>query len=153
MVPLCDELPDPADSLDWSGVQRADFPDPLRTRGALLAAFEFPFTVDVWGGTGTREGWIVVGVAGGAVELQAILDSQHPGARVLAMPLDWTFTELSGLAVLTDAATADPSPPGSSFVSMSRGVVRVELGEITAERVRVLSEFADDPVCIIGDPG
>jgi len=85
-VPLCDDLPDPADSLDWSGAQYSDVAFPTRTRDALILALEFPYVADVWGGTGIREGWIVVGVTGGAVELQTLLDGSYPGARVLAMP-------------------------------------------------------------------
>jgi hypothetical protein len=98
VIPLCADLPDPADSLDWSGAQQSMFPDPLRTGQALQLALTFPYVVDIWGGTGSREGWIVVAVSGGAVELQEMLDMQIPSARVLAMPIDWTFTELSGLA-------------------------------------------------------
>ena len=106
-VPLCDDLPDPADSLDWSGAQFSEVAFPTRTRDALILALEFPYVADVWGGTGIREGWIVIGVTGGAVELQAMLDGSYPGARVLAMPLDWTVTELEVLAAEVDLATDD----------------------------------------------
>lgn len=147
-IPFCSELPDPADSLDWSGIQQSLFPDPLRTGQALQLALSFPFVVDIWGGTGAREGWIVVAVSGGAVELQTMLDMQFPAARVLAMPIDWTFTELSGLAAQIVDATADLSPPATAAVSMSRGVVRIELGDLTDERMAALAAFADDPVCI-----
>jgi hypothetical protein len=150
-VPLCVDLPDPADSLDWSGPQRSEVPDPLRTGAAVAAALQFPYAVDVWGGTGDHEGWIVVGVSGGAVELQQLLDLQFPGARVLAMPLDWTYVELTGLAALVDDATASLSPPADRRVSMSQGLVRVDLGAVTEERADVLREFADDRVCIDGD--
>lgn len=152
-IPFCSELPDPADSLDWVGFQQSPFPDPLRTGQALQLALSFPFVVDIWGGTGDREGWIVVGVSGGAVELQTMLDMQFPAARVLAMPIDWTFTELSGLAAQVIDATADPSPSATTAVSMSRGLVRVDVGDITEERVASLAAFADDPVCLVDEPG
>lgn len=147
-VPFCNDLPDPADSLDWTGVQRAAFPDPLRTRDALVVALEFPHIVDLWGGTGTREGWIVIGVTGGAVELQTVLDMQFPAARVLVMPIDWTYAELSAVAAAVADATAGLSPPAPPLVSMSRGLVRVQLGELTDDRVAALTDFGDDPVCI-----
>lgn len=150
-IPFCSELPDPADSLDWVGVQQSPFPDPLRTGQALQLALSFPFVVDVWGGTGDREGWIVVAVSGGAVELQTMLDMQFPAARVLAMPIDWTFTELSGLAAQVIDATADVAPPATTAVSMSRGVVRIELGDLNDEHVAALAAFADDPVCLVDD--
>jgi len=34
---------------------------------------------------------------------------------------------------------------------MSRGLVRVQLGTITAERAATLAAFADRPVCIDGE--
>lgn len=150
-VPLCDDLPDPADSLDWSGAQFSDVAFPTRTRDALILALEFPYVADVWGGTGIREGWIVVGVTGGAVELQALLDGSYPGARVLAMPLDWTVTELEVLAGEVDLATDDLQLASPAIVSMSRGLVRVQLGTITAERAELLDAFADRRVCIDGE--
>lgn len=148
-VPLCDELPDPADSLDWSGVQRTDAPLPVQTRDALLLALDFPYVVDYWGGTGDREGWIVIGVSGGAVELQAMIDL-YPGARVLAMPLDWSPGELYSLAAEVDAATAELGVD-PAVVSISRGVVRVQLGTVTEERAAVLDGFADRRVCLDGE--
>jgi hypothetical protein len=150
-VPLCDDLPDPADSLDWSGAQYSDVAFPTRTRDALILALEFPYVADVWGGTGIREGWIVVGVTGGAVELQTLLDGSFPGARVLAMPLDWTVTELEVLAGEVDLATDDLQLTSPAIVSMSRGLVRVQLGTITAERAATLDAFADRRVCIDGE--
>ncbi len=152
-IPLCSEIPDPADSLDWTGVQQSVsmFPDPLRTGQALQLALTFPYVVDLWGGTGAREGWIVVAVSSGAVELQTMLDMQFPAARVLAMPIDWTFTELTGLAAQIVDPGVELSPPAVPTVSMSRGVVRVELGQVTAERVAALAAFADDPVCLADD--
>jgi hypothetical protein len=150
-VPLCDDLPDPADSLDWSGAQFSDVAFPTRTRDALILALEFPYVADVWGGTGLREGWIVVGVTGGAVELQTLLDGSYPGARVLAMPLDWTVTELEVLAGEVDVATDDLQLASPAIVSMSRGLVRVQLGTITAERAATLDAFADRRVCIDGE--
>jgi hypothetical protein len=150
-VPLCADLPDPADSLDWSGAQHSDVAFPTRTRDALILALEFPYVADVWGGTGLREGWIVVGVTGGAVELQALLDGSYPGARVLAMPLDWTVTELEVLAGEVDLATDDLQLASPAIVSMSRGLVRVQLGTITAERAATLDAFADRRVCIDGE--
>ena len=150
-VPLCDDLPDPADSLDWSGAQYSDVAFPTRTRDALILALDFPYVADVWGGTGIREGWIVVGVTGGAVELQALVDGSYPGARVLAMPLDWTVTELEVLAGEVDVATDDLQLASPAIVSMSRGLVRVQLGTITAERAAPLDAFADRPVCIDGE--
>lgn len=152
-IPYCSDLPDPADSLDWVGVQQSPFPDPLRTGQALQLALSFPFVVDIWGGTRDREGWIVVAVSGGAVELQTMLDVQFPAARVLAMPIDWTFTELSGLAAQVVDATAELSPPATAAVSMSRGLVRVDVGDASDERVAPLAAFADDPVCLVDDPG
>jgi hypothetical protein len=151
VVPLCDELPDPADSLDWSGVQRTDAPLPTQTGNALVQALSFPYVVDYWGGTGDREGWIVIGVSGGAVELQSVLDLYYPGARVLVMPLDWTPGELIALAAEVDAATADLALDAPSVVSVSRGVVRVQLGEITEERVAPLAPFAERRVCLDGE--
>lgn len=150
-VPLCDDLPDPADSLDWSGAQFSDVAFPTRTRDALILALEFPYVADVWGGTGIREGWIVVGVTGGAVELQTLLDGSYPGARVLAMPLDWTVTELEVLAGEVDLATDDLQLASPAIVSMSRGLVRVQLGTITAERAATLDAFAGRRVCIDGE--
>jgi hypothetical protein len=38
----------------------------------------------------------------------------------------------------------------AAIVSMSRGLVRVQLGTITAERAATLDGFADRPVCIDG---
>ena len=149
-VPLCDDVPDPADSLDWSGVQRADVPFPARTGEALVLALGFPYVVDYWGGTGDREGWIVIGVSGGAVELQAMLDQNYPGARVLAMPLDWTPTELLVLADEVDRATSELLLTSPAVVSISRGVVRVQLGEITEDRAAGLDRFAGQRVCIDG---
>lgn len=149
-VPFCDELPDPADSLDWSGIQRTDAPLPAQTRDALILALDFPYVVDYWGGTGDREGWIVIGVSGGAVELQQLIDLYHPGARVLAMPLDWTAAELHALADEVDTATAslglDPA-----VVSISRGVVRVQLDTVTEERAALLDGFAERRVCLDGE--
>lgn len=149
-VPRCDELPDPADSLDWSGIQRTDAPLPAQTRDALILALDFPYVVDYWGGTGDREGWIVIGVSGGAVELQQLIDLYHPGARVLAMPLDWTAAELHALADEVDTATAslglDPA-----VVSISRGVVRVQLEAVTEERAALLDGFAERRVCLDGE--
>ena len=149
-VPLCDDLPDPADSLDWSGIQRTDAPLPAQTRDALILALDFPYVVDYWGGTGDREGWIVIGVSGGAVELQQLIDLYHPGARVLAMPLDWTPGELEALADEVDAATAELGLE-PAIVSISRGVVRVQLGSITEERAAVLDGFAERRVCLDGE--
>ena len=151
VVPLCDELADPADSLDWSGLQRSDVPLPAQTRGALTTALDFPYVVDWWGGTGAREGWIVVGVSGGAVELQYVLDLYNPGARVLVMPLDWTPGELLALAAEVDAATSGLDLAEPAIASVSRGVVRVQLGTITEERVAPLAPFADRRVCIDGE--
>lgn len=150
-VPLCADLPDPADSLDWSGIQFSDIALPTRTRDALIVALEFPYVVDVWGGTGIREGWIVIGVSGGAVELQAMIDAAHPGSRVLAMPLDWTPTELQVLAGAVDVATDDLQLAVPSIVSISRGQVRVQLGTITEERAATLDAFAGRRVCIDGE--
>lgn len=150
-LPLCAELPDPADSLDWTGVQWSDFPDPAVTRGALALALEFPYVVAWWGGTDQREGWIVIGVDGGAVELQTMLDTDFPGARVLAMPLDWTLIELRDLAARVDDATLELALPAPATVSMSRGLVRVDLGQITDEGASALESFAGERVCIDGE--
>jgi hypothetical protein len=150
-VPLCDDLPDPADSLDWSGAQFSALAFPTRTRDALILALDFPYVADVWGGTGSREGWIVIGVTGGAVELQTLLDGSYPGARVLAMPLDWTVTELEVLAADVDLATDDLQLASPAVVSTSRGQVRVQLGTITDDRAATLDAFADQRVCIDGE--
>jgi hypothetical protein len=149
-VPLCGDLPDPADSLDWTGAQFSDVAFPTRTRDALILALEFPYVADVWGATGIHEGWIVLGVTGGAMELQAIVDGSYPGARVLAMPLDWTVTELEVLAADVDLATDDLQLASPAVVSMSRGLVRVQLETITEERAATLDAFADQRVCIDG---
>jgi hypothetical protein len=150
-VPLCDDLPDPADSLDWTGAQYADFPDPVLTAQAITLALGFPFVVEWWGGTDQREGWIVVGVSGGAVELQMMLDSQFPGARVLAMPIAWTQIELRDLATRLDEATLELALPAPSRVSMSRGVVQIDIDEITDDAVSILERFEGEPVCVDGD--
>jgi hypothetical protein len=149
-VPLCDDLPDPADSLDWTGAQASEVAFPTRTRDALILALDFPYVADVWGGTGIREGWIVIGVTGGAVELQSLLDGSYPGARVLAMPLDWTVTELDVLAEEVDVATDDLQLASPAIVSMSIGQVRVQLGTVTEERAATLDAFAERRVCIDG---
>jgi hypothetical protein len=152
-VPWCDDVPDPADSLDWAGAQRTDFPNPLVTREALLVAFAFPYTVDVWGATGVHEGWFVIGVSGGAVELQAELDATYPGARVIVMPIDWTPFDLSNLAIEVQDATAGLQPPPEITPSTSRGQVRVDLGTVTPERLAPLTSFADRRVCVTGTVG
>ncbi len=150
-VPLCDDLPDPADSLDWTGAQYAEFPDPVLTAQAITLALGFPYVVEWWGGTDQREGWIVVGVSGGAVELQMMLDSQFPAARVLAMPLDWTRIELRDLATRLDEATLELALPAPSRVSMSRGVVEVDIDQITDDAVSILERFEGERVCVDTD--
>ena len=150
-VPLCADLPDPADSLDWSGIQFSDVALHTRTRDALILALEFPYVVDVWGGTGIREGWIVIGVSGGAVELQAMIDAAYPGSRVLAMPLDWTPAELQVLAGEVDVATDDLQLAVPAIASVSRGQVRVQLGTITEARAAAVGPFAGRRVCIDGE--
>lgn len=149
-VPLCADLPDPSDSLDWSGIQWAAAPDPLRARDALIASLNFPYVVEYWGATGVHEGWLVIGVSGGALELQELLDAKYPGARVLAMPLDWTFAELTDLANRVTDATIELALTKPVRVSMSIGQVRVDLDRITEERVRALDQFAGQRVCVDG---
>ena len=66
------------------------------------------------------------------------------------MPLDWTPGELEALADEVDAATAELGLE-PAIVSISRGVVRVQLGSITEERAAVLDGFAERRVCLDGE--
>lgn len=150
-VPRCLELADPSDSLDWTGAQRSDAPDPFLTEQALSFAWQFPHYVATWGPP-QREGWFVVGVSGGAVELQADLDARYPAARVMAMPIDWNETELSGLASLVEATVAAAGVEAAVTWSMSRGLVLVDLGEINEATIAPLEPFTDDPrLCVTGE--
>lgn len=152
-VMRCEELADPSDSLDWSGIQATEVALFNQSELALQHAWQWPYYLATWGATG-REGWFVVGVSGGAVELQAELDQLYPGARVLAMQIPATEGELSDLAAVvgTALAEADVDLEAPIHWSVSRGLVMVPLGRITEQRVSALQPFAGDTgVCVEGE--
>jgi hypothetical protein len=147
-VPLCSEVPDPADSLDF--VNTAQFSasaNGLLTGSALATALAWPYYVGAW--PRDRQGtWIIVGVTGGMVELQTELDRQFPGARVLAMNVQWTEPQLTSIASELEQALADID--GASLVtwSVQTGMVDVRLASITDQHLALLEGFVEKPVCV-----
>jgi hypothetical protein len=98
-----------------------------------------------------RNGWITVAFTEDADERQQELDARFPDDGVVAVEVDYDLEELQQLQ--HHASEVLTIPHGSS-VDIQRGVVQLDLGVLTDERLAEVAEHLDDePVCVEGtDP-
>jgi hypothetical protein len=146
-IVYCDALPDQTDSLNFGGVQAAPVPNGLLTGQALAYAVQWPYFVSVWP-RATQESWIIVGVSGGMNELQAELDLNWPGARVLAMNIEWNEQQLASLADQVRVAVSVVDPQVAVDWSMATGRVAVTPSATDDDFWDAISPFAGSPVCV-----
>jgi hypothetical protein len=146
-VEICAMLPDDTDSLDFTGAQFSAVPNGVQTGLALAYAVAFPYYVGIWA-RARHESWLIVGVSGGMRELQADLDAQFPGARVLAINVDWNEQQLGNLSGEVQAALAEAD--GAAVVSWSAAVGRVivDLTNVDDDIAEALEPYAEMPVCV-----
>jgi hypothetical protein len=100
-----------------------------------------------------HHGWVVLAFSEDADARQAELTVAFPDVGAVVVEVDWTTTELTDLQ---DRLAADPALREigiATGVSVTKGVVAVELGPLTQERLSRLAPFVDEPICVSGvDP-
>ena len=98
-------------------------------------------------------GWVTVAFSTGADERQADLERLFPDVGVVAVEVERPLSELEALQRRIHAELDEVIGP-SSWVSVQQGVVGVDVGLMTPERVAAVAErFGDEPICVSGtDP-
>jgi hypothetical protein len=98
-------------------------------------------------------GWITVAFSSGGAERQADLERLFPGVGVVAVQVDWTMAELEQLQRRIGEELGPLFEP-SSWISVQQGVVGINVGVLTTERLAAIEErFAGEPICVDGaDP-
>jgi hypothetical protein len=96
-------------------------------------------------------GWVVLGFSEDADARQAELTAAFPEVGAVVVPVERTLDEL--LALQREVHEQLEGISGS-WASVAQGVVGVELGALTDEKLRTVSvAFGDRPVCVSGtDP-
>lgn len=97
-------------------------------------------------------GWLALAFSRDAEARQADLEELFPDVGVVAVPVDWTLTELEALQGRIGEALG--SMEVGSYISVQQGVVAIGIGVLTPERLATVEElFGDEPICIEGiDP-
>jgi hypothetical protein len=107
---------------------------------------------DMWIDRG-HNGWLTVAFSRDAAARQADLEREFPGVGVVALQVDRTTAELEALKRRVQEVLPPDDATGSSIL-VTKGVVRIWAGVLTAERVKLIeAAFAGQPVCLEGiDP-
>jgi hypothetical protein len=98
-------------------------------------------------------GWVVLAFTEGVDERQAELAERFPDVGVVAVEVPRSFDELYELQrrVANDPGVQEAG--FSTWTDTSRGVVGVEVGALTDDRLARLEPFAGEPLCVAGvDP-
>ncbi|HSK52322.1 MAG TPA: hypothetical protein VLA44_06155 [Clostridia bacterium] len=100
-----------------------------------------------------HHGWVNVAFSRDAAARQAELDAEFPDDGVVAVEVDWTMAALEALQQQVHRELAALFPV-SSGILVTKGVVEIGVGALTADRVAAVHErFAGERVCISGfDP-
>lgn len=97
-----------------------------------------------------HNGWITVGFRTDVEQRQADLELLFPGVGVVAVLADWSVPDLLELQSTVTAAFAGVFVSTGTLEHM--GVVEIDLGVMTPERLAVLDPFVGEPICIRGLP-
>jgi hypothetical protein len=98
-------------------------------------------------------GWVVLAFTGDVEGRQAELSERFPDVGVVAVGVPRTTEELEDLQrrLVEDPAVRDAG--FASWTDVARGVVGVEVGALSDDRLAALGRFAGEPVCVEGvDP-
>ena len=98
-------------------------------------------------------GWLALAFSQEAEARQADLEERFPGVGAVVIPVDWSLADLEQLQ--TDVVQAlSPRFQFNTGQDIIRGVVTIEFGVLTPDRVAAVEErFAGKRVCISGqDP-
>ncbi|MFA9446714.1 hypothetical protein [Egicoccus sp. AB-alg6-2] len=95
-------------------------------------------------------GWVVLGFSDHAEAAQDELSAEFPGVGAVVVEVERTLDELLAL----QRRVHDLDVVGGSWASVQHGVVGLELGALTDDKIAaVQAAFGDQPVCITGtDP-
>jgi hypothetical protein len=100
-----------------------------------------------------RLGWVVLAFSEDAAARQDELTDRFPDVGAIVVEVDWTMEELSDLQ---DRLAADPALRElgiATGVSVTQGLVSVELGELTPDRLSRLAPYLGERLCVSGaDP-
>jgi hypothetical protein len=98
-------------------------------------------------------GWVVLAFSEDAATRQTELIDRFPDVGAAVVEVDWTMDELLDLQ---DRVTTDPALRElgiATGVSVTQGVVSVELGELTQDRLSRLAPYLGERLCVSGvDP-
>jgi hypothetical protein len=100
-----------------------------------------------------RLGWVVLAFSEDAPLRQAELTDRFPDVGAVVVEVDWTMEELTDLQdrLAADAALLELGI--ATGVSVTQGVVSVELGELTPDRLSRLAPYEGERLCVSGfDP-
>ena len=124
----------------------------MPTEAVQAWAMSQPGFEDIWIDR-DHNGWISVGFSDRAEDRQTELEQEFPGVGVVAVPLDWTASELEALrAEAFGAMEAAGFPVGGSH-SVPAGLVQVWAGELDEEHLAPLADLAGPRLCVEGvDP-
>lgn len=108
-----------------------------------------PGFVDLWIDR-DHNGWLTVAFSEGADARQAELAAAFPGVGVVAVAVDWTLADLEQLFDAVVAATSDSGGFSGGAAHPSTGLVEVWVGELNAENLAPLAQFAGSRLCVTG---
>jgi hypothetical protein len=98
-------------------------------------------------------GWVVLAFSEDGTARQDELTDRFPDVGAVVVEVDWTMDELTDLQ---DRVAADPALRElgiATGVSVTQGVVSVELGELTQDRRSRLAPYLGERLCVSGvDP-
>lgn len=97
-----------------------------------------------------RLGWVVLAFSTDAEARQDELRDRFPDVGAVVVGVDWTSEELTAL----QSRVADAELGYATWTSVDQGVVGIDVGPLTEERVAAVAErFAGERVCVSGvDP-
>ena len=151
-VPLCDEVPPisaPAERYRDSPIYVAN---EQPTEEILAWASGQPGFEELWIDR-DHLGWITVAFSTDADARQADLERLFPGVGVVAVEVEWSLAEMEELQQRIGDELGPLFGP-STWISVQQGVVAIDVGVLTPERLAAVEErFGDEPVCVGGtDP-
>ena len=121
--------------------------DEVRAWAATQPGFE-----DIWVDR-DHNGWITVGFSENAAERQRDLETEFPGAGVVAVAVEFGESELESLRADVVEAIEDTPLGFGVGVSVSSGQVVLDLGVLDERTLEPLAGFAGRPLCLNGvDP-
>jgi len=124
----------------------------MPTEAVQAWAMSQPGFEDIWIDR-DHNGWISVGFSEGAEDRQGELEQEFPGVGVVAVPLDWTASELEALRAEAFSAMEEAGFPVGGGHSVPAGLVQMSVGELDEEHLTPLADLAGPRLCVEGvDP-